>query len=218
MRVQGPLLTLIVLMFLIFFAQSLFGDAWYRELMAVPLEVMTAWRHAVAGGISTADWREFGTLLSCAFLHGSFEHVGYNMLFFWIFGALLVELLGWRWMIGIFVLTAIAASLTHVLLNREDPVPMLGASGAVMGFEGAYLGLAVRWRLPDPHIWPMSRPIPPGQLALLAGIGVMFDYFALAGQSDSMIAYGAHIGGFTLGLMITALITPRPRSAGVRRS
>lgn len=217
LRMQGPLLGLIALMFLIYFAQVLFGDGWYENLMAVPGEVVASWHALRAGSFSSVIWQEFATLLSCAFLHGSIEHVTFNMLYFWIFGALLVELLGWRWMLGIFFVTAIGASATHVVLNREEFIPMLGASGALMGFEGAYLGLAVRWSLPDPHVWPMSRPISPGQLALLAVIGVIFDYTAILGGVDAGIAYGAHVGGFTTGLLMAALIVPKPRAAGIRR-
>jgi membrane associated rhomboid family serine protease len=210
---QGPLLGLIGLMFLLFFAQVAFGYGWYAELMAVPGQIVRSWRNVLAGGATAADWRELGTLLSCAFLHGSFEHIASNMVFLWIFAALVSELLGWRWMLGIFVVTAVAASVSHTIMNRDEFIPMLGASGAVMGFEGAYLGLAVRWRLPDPHIWPMARPIPPGQLALLAVIGVAIDYLAIAGGQDVGIAYGAHVGGFTMGLLVASLIAPRPRAA-----
>ncbi len=214
---QGPLLGLIGAMFLIFFAQVAFGYGWYAELMAVPGEVVRSWENVVAGRSTAADWRELGTLLSCAFLHGSFEHIASNMVFLWIFAALVSELLGWRWMLLIFVLTAVAASVTHTAMNSEEFIPMLGASGAVMGFEGAYLGLAVRWKLPDPHIWPMARPIPPGHLALIAVIGVSIDYLAIANGQDMGIAYGAHVGGFSMGLLMAALIAPRPRAAAGAR-
>lgn len=211
-REQGPLLILVGVMFLIFFAQEAFGE-WYDGLMAVPANIVASWQNLLDGKVSAADWRELGTLLSYAFLHGSIEHVTSNMLYFWIFGALLAELLGWRWMLGIFVVTAIAASATHTAMNRESLSPGLGASGAVMGFEGAYLGLAVRWKLPDPHIWPMSRPIPPGQLALLALVGVCFDYYSILSGSQNHIAYGAHVGGFTMGLLLASTIVPKPRVA-----
>ncbi len=200
-------------MFLIFFGQVLFGYQWYAEWMAVPGQVVRSWNHLLAGEAGWADWREFATLLSCALLHGSFEHLASNMVFFWIFGALISELLGWRWMLLLFLLTEFGASVTHVAMNHEEFIPMLGASGSVMGFEGAYLGLAVRWRLPDPHVWPMSRPIPPGHLALLAVIGVAIDYLAIAEGQDMGVAYGAHVGGFSVGLLVAALIAPRPKAA-----
>lgn len=216
-RAQGPLLGLIGLMFLIFFGQAAFGPAWYQGLMAVPGKIGESWQHLLGGQVSAEDCRQFGTLLSHAFLHGDFEHVTFNMLYLWVFGALLVELLGWRWMLLVFGVTAVGAGISHVILNRGEFIPMLGASGALMGFEGAYLGLATRWTLPDPHVWPIARPIPPSHLALLAVIGVSFDYFAIMNQQDTGIAYGAHVGGFTTGLLFAALAAPRPRGRGVVR-
>ena len=211
LRQQGVLLGLIGLMFLIFFAQCLFGGRWYEGGMAVPGEVARSWHRLLAGEVAGKDLLEFGTLLSCAFLHGNFEHVLFNMLGFWVFGALLVELLGWRWMLGIFLTTAFFGSLTHAILNREEFIPMLGASGAVMGFEGAYLGLATRWPLPNPHIWPISSPISPATLGLLAAAGVAIDYTSLMRGSEMGVAYGAHVGGFMAGLLIAGLIAPQPR-------
>ena len=216
-RTQGPLLGLIGLMFVIFFAQAALGPAWYQGLMAVPVQIIESWHRVLAGQVSTADWREFGTLLSYAFLHGDMSHVTFNMLYFWIFGALIVELLGWRWMLLIVGVTAVGASISHVVMNRDDLAPMLGASGALMGLEGAYLGLATRWTLPDPHVWPIARPIPPAHLTLVAVIGVSFDYFAIMNQQDTGIAYGAHVGGFTAGLLLAALAAPRPRGRGVMK-
>lgn len=213
---QGPLLILIGLMFLIFFAQAIFGE-WYWELMAVPGSIVESWENLLAGQASGADWREFGTLLSHAFLHGDIEHVTFNMLFFWIFGALIAELLGWRWMLLVFGLTAVAGGIGHVLLYRDSFIPMLGASGALMGFEGAYLGLATRWSLPNPHVWPMARPIAPAQLGLLAVVGVAIDFFSIMGGENDGIAYGAHVGGFMMGLLLGALVLPRPQGAGVAR-
>src|SRR5690606_22546705 len=111
--------------------------------------------------------------------HADGQHVLFNMLFLWIFAALAVELLGHRWMFVIFLFTAVAGSIGHAVSNAGDSIPMLGASGAVMGFEGAYLGLAIRWKLPDPHVWPMARPIPPAQLAAIAVIGVVMDVMGI---------------------------------------
>jgi membrane associated rhomboid family serine protease len=210
---QGPLLGLIGLMFVIFLCQEIGGRAWYRDWMAVPGAIVQSWHKVLAGSAGGADYRELGTLLSCAFLHGGVEHVLYNMLYLWIFAALAADLLGQRWMLLIFVVTALCGSICHTLLNARECIPMLGASGAVMGFEGAYLGLATRWRLPEPQVWPMTRPISPGQLAALAVFGVAMDYLSLMGHAGGGVAYGAHIGGFTAGLFLTATLAPRPAAA-----
>lgn len=214
---QGPLLGLMGLMVFIFILQSLLGPVWYFPWMVVPAEVESSLANLLDGDAVAADAWVIFTLLSYAFLHADLAHVAMNMLFFWIFGALLAELLGWKWMLMIFVVTAVAGAVSHILMNRGDLMPMLGASGAVMGFEGAYLALAVRWTLPDPHVWPIARPIPPGHLALVAALGVGVDYFSIMAGSQSGTAYGAHVGGFTAGLLFAGLAAPRPRGRGVMR-
>jgi membrane associated rhomboid family serine protease len=183
--------------------------------MLVPAKVVAGWEALLDGQLSAPAWRAFGTLLSHAFLHGSMEHVLFNMVFFWIFGALIVELLGWRWMFLIFAVTAVGGAVTHVIMNRGESIPMLGASGAVMGFEGAYLALATRWTLPDPHVWPIARPVPPSRLVLLALVGVGIDYFSIMQGMDTGTAYGAHVGGFTAGLLLAGIAAPRPHGRGV---
>ena len=214
---QGLLLGLIGVMFAIFLCQefigpNLPGTRWFDPLMLVPDEVLGALRAMRSGDFGTGNWLEAGTLVTNAFLHGDISHIVYNMLALWIFAALASDLLGQRWMLLLFFATAVGGSLCHALLNADSTVPCLGASGAVMGFEGAYLGLAVRFHLPEPQVWPMSRPIPPSHLAALAAFGVLMDYIALMDRSAMPIAYGAHIGGFTTGLFLTALLAPRPKA------
>ena len=216
LEAQGPLLGLIVLIFSIFILQETKGPAWYLPFMTVPAAVVESWQNLRSGSFDIEDLKTFGTLVSYAFLHGSAEHVIYNMLALWIFAALVAELIGHRWMFGIFLVTAVAGAIFHVALNAHELNPMLGASGAVMGFEGFYLGMAMRWQLPAPHIWPMARPVPPLQLAVLGVIGVYFDFSAVMSKSPSHVAYGAHLGGFVAGLVLAALLPLRPRGAHLR--
>ena len=69
-----------------------------------------------------------------------------------------------------------------------------------------YLGLALRWHLPDPHVWPLAHPIPPLQLGAFAVVGFFFDAYSLMNHNQG-VAYGAHIGGLLSGLALAAVIT-----------
>ena len=202
------MLGLIVFICLVFGWQEVGGVA-YVPYMMVPSEIVDAWNSAKAGDFEV---KAFFPVLSCAFLHGGFEHVFFNMIYLWIFGALAVELVGNKWMLITFFFTAICGSIFHVVMNAESPIPTLGASGSVMGFEGLYLGMAVRWHLPDPHIWPMARPIPPAHLAGLGILGLVMDFMGFLGGNLG-VAYSAHLGGFVGGLVLGAVAVPMPRLA-----
>ncbi|HLS28524.1 MAG TPA: rhomboid family intramembrane serine protease [Opitutales bacterium] len=213
LRKQAPLLALIAFICAVFVGQILFGPEWYRGWMVVPAKITSSWKNLITGDLSLVSVLPFLTLLTSALLHGGIEHLLLNMIFLWIFAALIVELLGARWMFILFLTSAIGGSIFHTIVNANEIIPMLGASGAVMGFEGAYLGLAIRWKLPDPHIWPMARPIPPANLATLAVVGIIIDVSGLMSSQSSNVAFGAHIGGFLVGMFITSFIAPRPDAA-----
>lgn len=209
LREQTFMLGLILLISMIFGGQMMYGEEAYWPYMMVPENIMAAWKSAVAGDI---HFKAFLPILSCTLLHGGFDHLFFNMLFLWIFGALAVELVGNKWMLITFVVTAICGSVFHVFMNPESSIPTLGASGAVMGFEGLYLGMAVRWHLPDPEIWPMDRAIPPSQLAFLGIMGLAMDYMGFLGGNLG-VAYSAHLGGFVGGIILGSVAVPMPSLA-----
>lgn len=173
--------------------------------MAVPGEITAAFLEIKGGDFSWDAISELSSLLGCTFLHADMAHLVGNLIFFWIFGAVVLELCGWRWMLVIFVTTSVGATLGQMMLDPYTMTPGLGASGAVMGFEGAYLGMVVRKPRPDPYVWPMSHPMPPAHLAGLGVVFVMMDLGDIIGQSANNIAYGAHVGGFVAGIFVPFL-------------
>ena len=176
-----------------------------KSWMIVPREVAASFSEIRAGQVSGGAVSELLSCLGCAFLHGDLDHLVGNLLFFWIFGAVILELTGWRWLFVIFVTTSVGASIGQVMMDPESVIPTLGASGAVMGFEGAYLGMVVRKNRPDPHVWPMSQAIPPGHLAAIGVVGVFLDMQGIYGNTPDGIAYGAHVGGFVTGIFVSFL-------------
>ena len=77
-------------------------------------------------------------------MHGSLLHLGTNMLFLWIFGNNIEDVLGRIRFIIFYLLCGIAAAYSHALAAPSSLVPMIGASGAVSGILGAYI-LLFRW-------------------------------------------------------------------------
>ena len=216
-RQQAAMFGLMGLMVIIFGAQLRLPYEVQAHFMAVPADVVESWNLLLEGKPSAGVLWSFITLVTYSFMHASLDHIASNLLFYWVFGALINELLGWRWLLGMVLFTAVGGGVVHTLMNPETWGPMVGASGVVSGFMGAFLGLAVRWQLPNPHIWPIARPIPPANLGYLALVFIIIDYRAIFTGEASMTAFGAHVGGFTAGLFMACFITPRPAAAIQRR-
>lgn len=180
---------------------------WMHNLGAwrmIPANVVDAWEKVQEGEFSKDSWKALFTTLTAGFLHGDIGHLVGNLLFCWIFGVVVFELCGWRWLVIVFVVTAIGGSVGQIMLQTDSMIPVLGASGAVMGLEGFYFGLATQRPRPDSHVWPIARPVNSGELAAAAMVGIALDFMGVLSPGQG-IAYGAHIGGFITGILLSLI-------------
>ncbi len=208
---NAVLFGLVGLNVLVFVAQMVLPESLWFGWMCVPVDVVAAWEGLSAGRFSPATAQSFATLLTYAFMHGDIEHLLFNLLYLWIFGFLAGELLGQRWVLLLYLLTALGGGIIFVIFNGDSPIPMLGASGAVLGFQGAYLGLAVRSRLPDAFVWPLANPVSPFHLGIFAVIGVVLDLSGTINPGTSNTAFATHLGGFLTGVFLTSFVSPPAR-------
>jgi membrane associated rhomboid family serine protease len=203
---SASIIGVIVLTAIVFMAEQAreetFGDEWG----VTPTKVLAAIGHVRTASVSLDDIKQFATLVTHTFLHGGIEHILYNMVFLWVFGVLGCELIGqWRTLAAYFI-CGIGGGLAQVLMNCELSVPAIGASGAVCGLEGLYLGMALRWDLPNASVWPLAYPVSPMQLVAFAAIGFIGDLLLFGSQGDNT-AHGAHIGGLLTGVAVAAVLT-----------
>jgi membrane associated rhomboid family serine protease len=197
---------LIALCAFVFAGEQFQQTSWSQEFGAVPAAIVPAYHELISGQWSLAIARNLSRLITAIFLHGGVEHFGYNMVFLWVFGYLASQALGqWR-TLAIFIICGICGNILQVWFNADSPVSIIGASGAISGLAGVYLGLAVQWRLPYAEVWPLAHPVPPMQVAAFAILGFIGDMVLLA-RHDQQIAYGAHLGGLLTGVIIAAVIT-----------
>ena len=176
----------------------------FGDWMMVPANVVGGWENLRSGDFSQGTLFALATTLTSGFLHADLSHLGGNMLFLWLFGVVVSELCGWRWMVLAFLITAIGGSVGQIMLNPESGIPVLGASGGLMGVEGFYFGLAFQHSRPDSHVWPLARPVSSTQLAAAGVVGISFDFMGLMGPGMN-VAYGAHIGGFVTGIFLSII-------------
>src|ERR1700729_1878301 len=80
-------------------------------------------------------------LVTMMFLHGGWLHLIFNMWTLWLFGPTIEDRLGHGRYTVFYFCCGIAASLAQVVLDPTSTVPVLGASGAIAGVLGCYIGL-----------------------------------------------------------------------------
>jgi membrane associated rhomboid family serine protease len=150
----------------------------------------------------------FWSLITYAFLHFSFWHLFYNMLFILFFSPQIERDLGPRKFVIFYLVCAIGAALASLLAKTIGgiDVPTIGASGAVMGILIAY-GLSYPyqtiyfWGMFPIKIWTLILVIIVIQLAMAIQDGL-----------NSCTDYWAHLGGLATGFIYMKL--PGPSSRG----
>lgn len=140
------------------------------------------------------------TLLTAMFLHGGLFHLLGNMLYLWIFGNNVEDVLGPLRFLLFYIICGLAASLTHIAFHPLSRVPMIGASGAIAGVLGAYFLLFPGARvLTLVFLFFFIRIIPvPAGLVL----GLWFIMQVLNVGLGGGVAWFAHIGGFLAGALL----------------
>jgi membrane associated rhomboid family serine protease len=150
------------------------------------------------------------TLLTSMFLHGSWMHLLGNMLYLWIVGDNVEEVLGPIRYLIVYLACGLAGSMAQIAVNPDSKVPTLGASGAIAGLMGAY----VVW---FPH--HQIRVLVFRFITVLPAVIVIGGWIALqiwlgagsigrAGESGG-VAYLAHVGGAVTGIFVAFLFYDR---------
>ncbi len=188
----------------------LLGQASLAEVMPPELMAVLASTHAPVAPLDPI-WLSIFTSM---FLHGGLLHLGSNMLYLWIFGNNVEDVLGHvRFLIFYFFCGALAAG-AQVLMSIGSPVPMIGASGAIAGVLGAYYVKFPGARVHCLVFLFFFITV----VALPAGL-VLFLWFLLqilqamgahAGAAGGVAVF-AHIGGFLAGWALVRKFEPRRR-------
>ncbi|HMA76886.1 MAG TPA: rhomboid family intramembrane serine protease [Candidatus Krumholzibacteriaceae bacterium] len=146
----------------------------------------------------------FLTLFTSMFLHGSLIHVGSNMLYLWIFGNNVEDILGPLKFLLFYFLSGLCAHALHIASDPSSVIPTVGASGAIAGIMAGYLMLFPRARiitLMFLFIFIRLTVIP---AYVIIGFWFVIQLFSgvgsLGGTQTGGVAWFAHIGGFLAGI------------------
>jgi membrane associated rhomboid family serine protease len=146
------------------------------------------------------------TLLTSMFIHGGFAHILGNMLYLWIFGNNIEDILGPVRFIVFYVLCGLAAHALHIASDPASTVPTVGASGAISGLLGAYLIAFPRARVVTLVFlgFFVRMALIPAFVIIIFWFVIQFIFglASLGGTREGGVAWFAHIGGFLAGIAL----------------
>ncbi len=158
------------------------------------------------------------TLFTCMFVHQGFIHLFGNMLYLYIFGNNVEDVLGRVRFIIFYILCGLAASAFQIFVNPYSTIPNIGASGAISGVLGAYLVLFPRARIHTLVFlgWFITATTIPAIyflgfwfiLQIFSGIGSLSYLY----QNVGGVAYFAHAGGFLAGMILIKVMKKKRRT------
>ena len=164
----------------------------------------------LSAALGRGDWLSDPVLdvLTSMFLHAGWLHLLGNMLYLWIFGNNVEDLMGRPLYLGFYLLGGVAAVAGQVLIDPASDVPMIGASGAISATLGAYLVLYPRARIQSLVFLGFFY-----QLIAVPAVIVLGFWFVLqvidglgslgaATGVEGGVAFFAHIGGFVMGALL----------------
>jgi membrane associated rhomboid family serine protease len=202
---------------------------WVAELLSP--EHLAQYTFVPSQLISPEAWREVGLanivlrMFTSMFMHdpGGPWHLGFNMLFLWVFGDNVEDRMGHGRYAVFYLVCGLVAALAHSLLSFFSDTPILGASGAIAGVLGAYFvmfkGARVRALVPIIFIFTVME-LPAVVFLGLWFVFQLFSGFGTIGGTGGGVAFWAHIGGFVAGLLLArrfAVGGPRPGQPRVVR-
>lgn len=171
------------------------------------------------------DSRATMTLVSYAFVHGSWFHVLGNLWVLLVFGCPVESRIGHIQFLVLYITCAGFSAVSHVALCADSTSTIIGASGAVSGVLGCLLALEPRSRFLSFVFLGFCGFIAeiPGLFYMLIWLIYQCDGLQrqLVSQVDSeAIAWSAHLGGAALGvaigLVLRAFARRRQQEAGSR--
>lgn len=157
------------------------------------------------------------TYLTSMFVHGGFFHLLGNMIFLFLFGCCVEDILGRVRFTVFYLVSGLVAQLAYIAFSPEhfaSTIPMGGASGAISGCMGMYLLLRAGAEIEFKYFyWFLFAYVGAGEFSVPAWAAISFwflkDLFWMVlgyylPHGGGGVAFGAHVGGLLAGLGLVA--------------
>lgn len=175
-------------------------EAWYYAAGARPVELV---ERADISPSTLFPW--WATLVTSLFVHGGWLHLAFNMLYLWIFGNNVEDVMGRTRFLAFYLVCGMAATAAQVFADPMSAVPIVGASGAIAGVLGAYLVLFPRAQVLTVIPLLVVFPVLTVPAWLLLGVwfaGQAVEGILAYGDQTVTVAFYAHVGGFLVGMAL----------------
>ncbi len=166
--------------------------------------------------------KQLYSLITSMFLHAGWLHILGNMLFLWIFGDNIEDVLGHLGYLIFYFIGGLAASATHIFFNLGSNIPSLGASGAIAAVLGAYILMFPHARVRVLYFLGIFFGITTITAVLFLGIWIIIQLFSGVASlgvntaQTSGVAVWAHVGGFFFGMIIGILFRGQARKLQIQ--
>ena len=166
------------------------------------------------------------TYLTSLFVHAGFFHLLGNMVYLFLFGSCVEDVIGRPRFIAFYLICGLASEFMHIAISAghfSSEIPLGGASGAISGCIGAFLVLFLRTKIEFKWVIFFFFRLWNGEFFLPAWLVISFWFLGdLAGMVTSMgaeehgqgtgTAFGAHVGGTLCGLALIMIEKPFRRA------
>jgi membrane associated rhomboid family serine protease len=165
----------------VFFLARLFGGGIESVFALWPL------------GTNFLPWQ----VVTYAFLHGSFEHLFFNMLGLWMFGSELERIWGEKRFLQFYGASVLAAALAQLVVTA-----VMGSVYPTVGASGGLFGLLFAFAVMFPNRVILLFFVIPMKARYLVALYGLLELYQGVYVMNSGVAHFAHLGGMVGGFLM----------------
>ena len=136
-------------------------------------------------------------VVTYAFLHGSFEHLFFNMLGLWMFGSELERIWGEKRFLQFYAASVLAAALAQLIVTA-----LMGSVYPTVGASGGLFGLLFAFAVMFPNRVILLFFVIPMKARYLVALYGLLELYQGVYVMNSGVAHFAHLGGMVGGLLM----------------
>jgi len=178
------------------------------------LDELTPWERAMWLVPAHSGWYAYITTM---FVHDGFFHLLGNMVYLFLFGSPVEDIIGRWYFLAFYLLGGLASSFAHIAFvpgHFASEIALGGASGAVSACLGGFVVLLAKTQIEFKYLVFLFFHFSTGEFFLPAWLvlsfwflwDLLFAMLSLAVEgAGGGVAFGAHVGGFAIGLGMISL-------------